>query len=406
MRFSEVGYRVIGFDSDPDKPAQIGAGQSYFRHIASERVRQAVGRGLTATTDFARAAEADSLVLCLPTPLGEHREPDLSFVVGTLETIIPAMRAGQVVALESTTYPGTTDEQLRPRLEGAGFSLGEDCFLVYSPEREDPGNTRFTIATIPKLVSGQTAACLEVGMALYAGVAETLVPVSSPRVAEMAKLLENVHRAVNIGLVNEMKMVAQRMGIDIYEVIEAAATKPFGFVPYYPGPGLGGHCLPIDPFYLTWKAREHGVDTRFIELAGEVNRSMPRWVVERVVEALNSRSKSVRGSRVLVLGIAYKPNVDDVRESPSIEIMRQLRERGALVAYCDPYFPSFPRMRRYDFDDLRTIELSAEALASYDCVVIGTDHDLFDYELVLREAPLVVDARGRIRATAEKVFRA
>jgi UDP-N-acetyl-D-glucosamine dehydrogenase len=211
---------------------------------------------------------------------------------------------------------------------------------------------------------------------------------------------------VNIGLVNEMKMVAQRMGIDIYEVIEAAATKPFGFVPYYPGPGLGGHCLPIDPFYLTWKAREHGVDTRFIELAGEVNRSMPRWVVERVVEALNSRSKSVRGSRVLVLGIAYKPNVDDVRESPSVEIMRQLRERGALVAYCDPYFPSFPRMRRYDFDDLRTIELSAEALASYDCVVIGTDHDLFDYELVLREAQLVVDARGRIRATAEKVFRA
>jgi UDP-N-acetyl-D-glucosamine dehydrogenase len=405
LRFAEAGYRVLGFDVDAAKPEKIARGETYFRHIPDNRVRAARDAGLTATTDFARAGEADALILCVPTPLDERREPDLSFVTGTIETLILHLRPGQVVSLESTTYPGTTEEELRPRLEAAGFTIGRDCFLVYSPEREDPGNTSFTTATIPKIVSGSTPACLEVGIALYAGVIDRVVPVSSTRVAEMTKLLENIHRAVNIGLVNEMKMVADRMGIDIYEVIEAAATKPFGFVPYYPGPGLGGHCIPIDPFYLTWKARQYGVDTRFIELAGEVNRAMPRWVVGKVGAALNSVTKAIRGSRILMLGIAYKKNVDDVRESPSVEIMQQLQDLGADVAYSDPYFAKFPRMRHYDFD-LRHEDLSAEQLAGYDCVVVGVDHDSVNYDLVLRHARLVVDARGRFRAPHERVFHA
>ncbi len=405
LRYAESGYRVVGLDIDPRKAQCLSAGETYFKHIPAERVAAAVTRGLQATADYSRVAELDALIICVPTPLREHREPDLSFVVRTIETITAHMRPGQVVALESTTYPGTTEEELRPRLEGAGFEIGEDCFLVYSPEREDPGNAAYTTSTIPKVVSGETAACLEVGEALYSGVIEQLVPVSSTRVAEMVKLLENIHRAVNIGLVNEMKMVADKMEIDIYEVIEAASTKPFGFVPYYPGPGLGGHCIPIDPFYLTWKAREYGVNTRFIELAGEVNSYMPRWVVGKVVEALNSDAKAVKGSRILVLGIAYKKNVDDIRESPSVEIMDQLRQRGASVDYCDPYFPVFPGMRRYDFEQA-SVELDAGRLAGYDCVIIGTDHDIFDYELILREARLIVDTRGRIRDRDRRVFRA
>jgi UDP-N-acetyl-D-glucosamine dehydrogenase len=310
-----------------------------------------------------------------------------------------------VVVLESTTYPGTTEEELRPRIEQAGFTIGVDCFLVYSPEREDPGNANFTTRTIPKVVSGSTPACLEVGTALYSGVIDEVVPVSSTRVAEMTKLLENIHRAVNIGLVNEMKIVADRMGIDIYEVINAAATKPFGFVPYYPGPGLGGHCIPIDPFYLTWKAREYGVNTRFIELAGEVNSAMPRWVVGKVADALNSVAREIKGSRVLMLGIAYKKNIDDVRESPSVEIMQQLRDLGAAVEYCDPYFPRFPKMRRYDFD-LESRALTAEMLKEFDCVVLGVDHDCFDYALVVDNSQLLVDTRGRIKTGSDHVFRA
>jgi UDP-N-acetyl-D-glucosamine dehydrogenase len=368
-------------------------------------VQEAVEAGFSATTDFGRAGEADALIICVPTPLREHREPDLSFVTDTMDTIAPYLRPGQVISLESTTYPGTTEEELRPRIEQAGFVVGEDCFLVYSPEREDPGNARFTTRTIPKVVSGSTAACLEAGTALYAGVIDEVVPVSSTRAAEMTKLLENIHRAVNIGLVNEMKIVADKMGIDIYEVIDAAATKPFGFVPYYPGPGLGGHCIPIDPFYLTWKAREYGINTRFIELAGEVNSYMPRWVVGKITDALNSVAKAVKGSRILMLGIAYKKNVDDVRESPSVEIMQQLARLGAVIEYCDPYFPVFPKMRHYDFD-LQSRELSPVMLKKYDCVVIGVDHDCFDYELILKEAPLLVDTRGRFKRRYEHVFRA
>jgi UDP-N-acetyl-D-glucosamine dehydrogenase len=405
LRYAESGYEVLGFDTDPNKPGLIAAGQSYFRHIADNRVRGAVKAGFSATSDFSRADEVDALIICVPTPLRDQREPDLSFVTGTMDSLTPFLCPGQVVSLESTTYPGTTEEELRPRLERAGFTIGEDCFLVYSPEREDPGNACFTTRTIPKVVSGSTAACLEVGVALYEGVIDRVVPVSSTRAAEMTKLLENIHRAVNIGLVNEMKIVADRMGIDIYEVIEAAATKPFGFVPYYPGPGLGGHCIPIDPFYLTWKAREYGVNTRFIELAGEVNSAMPAWVVGKVGEALNSAAKAIEGSRILMLGIAYKKNVDDPRESPSVEIMEQLRAGGATVDYCDPYFPQFPKMRRHQFD-LESRALSAEMLREFDCVVIGVDHDCFDYELIFSKAPLVVDTRGRSRGSNDRVFRA
>jgi len=405
IRYAQVGYTVLGFDIDPAKPEKIAAGHTYFKHIPDERVQEAVKNGFSATTDFSHAGETDALIICVPTPLKKHREPDISFVTGTMDTITPHMRPGQVVSLESTTYPGTTEEELRPRIEQAGFKIGVDCFLAYSPEREDPGNTNFTTSTIPKVVSGSTPDCLDVTTALYSGVIDKVVPVSSTRVAEMTKLLENIHRAVNIGLVNEMKMVADKMDIDIYEVIGAAASKPFGFVPYYPGPGLGGHCIPIDPFYLTWKAREYGVNTRFIELAGEVNSYMPRWVVGKITEALNSVAKAINGSRILVLGIAYKKNVDDIRESPSVEIMQQLKEQGAEVDYCDPYFPEFPKMRRYEFD-LQSKAFTVATLKDYDCVVIGTDHDLFDYDLVFRESHMVVDTRGRAKDQNERIFRA
>jgi len=318
---------------------------------------------------------------------------------------MPHMRKGQVVSLESTTYPGTTEEELLPRIESTGLKVGVDAFLVYSPEREDPGNPDFTTNTIPKICGGVTENCLEVGLALYGQVIDTVVPVSSTKAAEMTKLLENIHRAVNIGLVNEMKVVADKMGIDIFEVIDAAATKPFGFVPYYPGPGLGGHCIPIDPFYLTWKAREYGINTRFIELAGEVNSNMPEYVIGKVSAGLNSQKKSINGSRILVLGIAYKKNVDDMRESPSVEIMSLLQKQGANVAYSDPYLPTFPKMRRYTFD-LQSEDLTADNLASYDCVLIATNHDDFDYELIKKNAQLVIDTRGVYREADEKVIKA
>ena len=352
-----------------------------------------------------RAADADALIICVPTPLDDHREPDLKYVINTMDMLVPYLRKGQIISLESTTYPGTTDEKLKPMIEAAGFSVGTDIFLVYSPEREDPGNSKFTTRTIPKVCGGDTAACREAGLSLYNKVIDEVVPVSSTRTAEMAKLLENIHRAVNIGLVNEMKIVADTMGIDIYEVIDAAATKPFGFVPYYPGPGLGGHCIPIDPFYLTWKAREYGINTKFIELAGEVNSSMPEWVVNKVAAGLNQHKKSINGSRILMLGIAYKSNVDDMRESPSVDMMCRLQGRGALIEYSDPYVPVFPKMRRYSFP-LSSIELTAGSIAAFDCVVIGTSHDAFDYDLILANSALVIDTRGVYRDKHENVIRA
>ena len=405
LRFAEVGYKVLGFDIDTKKVDALMAGRSYIEHISAESIAEARTLGFEATTDFSRALEADALIMCVPTPLNKYREPDLSFVTDTIDSLVPYLRQGQLVSLESTTYPGTTDEELKPRIESRGFTVGDDVFLVFSPEREDPGNPNFTTRTIPKVCGGVTVACQEVGVALYSAVIDKVVPVSSTRAAEMTKLLENIHRAVNIGLVNEMKIVADRMGIDIHEVIRAAATKPFGFVPYYPGPGLGGHCIPIDPFYLTWKARDYGVNTRFIELAGEVNANMPDYVIGKVGAALNLRKKSINGSRVLVLGIAYKKNVDDMRESPSVILMEKLRDLGALVAYSDPHVPVFPKLREHNFD-LASQPFNAAALAEYDCVVLATDHDKFDYALLKSSAQLIVDTRGKYLEPAEHIVKA
>jgi UDP-N-acetyl-D-glucosamine dehydrogenase len=402
LRYAEVGYRVLGFDIDQAKVDSLNAGQSQIEHISHASVAAANAAGFSATTDFSRAGEADALILCVPTPLTKQREPDLSFVVNTLMALLPYLRPGQVVSLESTTYPGTTDEELRSRIEAAGFVIGEDIFLIYSPEREDPGNPSFSTHSIPKVVGGSTPACLEAGLALYGQVIDRLVPVSSTQAAELTKLLENIHRAVNIGLVNEMKIVADRMGINIHEVIAAAATKPFGFVAYQPGPGLGGHCIPIDPFYLTWKAREYGVNTRFIELAGEVNSAMPDYVVGKVTTALNDLSKSVKGARILVLGIAYKPNVDDMRESPSVIIMERLRDLGATVAYSDPHIPSFPKLREHHFE-LDSEPMTAANLAGFDCVVLATDHRAFDYDFIAAHAAAIVDTRGKFDPTDAKV---
>lgn len=405
LTYAEVGYRVLGLDIDQAKADAINRGQSYIQHIDGERVAQAQQqRRLEATTDFARAAEADALILCVPTPLNQYREPDLSFIRDTMAALLPYLRAGQVLSLESTTYPGTTEEELRPLIEQHGLTVGEDVFLVYSPEREDPGNAHFNTATIPKVMGGSTAACGEVGVALYEQAISEVVAVSSTRAAEMTKLLENIHRAVNIGLMNELKPLADRMGIDLYEVIRAAATKPFGFVPYYPGPGLGGHCIPIDPFYLTWKAREYGMHTRFIELAGEINSAMPAYVIEKTIGALNEARKPLKGSRVLVLGIAYKKNVDDMRESPSVEVIELLKAKGADVAYSDPFFPSFPTMRKHQFG-LQSVPLTPDALASFDAVLLATDHDSFDYDLIRTHSQLVIDSRGRF-APSDRIVRA
>jgi UDP-N-acetyl-D-glucosamine dehydrogenase len=405
LRFAEAGFRTLGFDIDAEKVQALNEGRTYIKTVDAERVRAGRAKGLRASADFALAAQADALIICVPTPLTRAREPDLSFVIGTVEAILPHLRPGQLVSLESTTYPGTTEEELRPRLERRGLRVGEDVFLVFSPEREDPGNAHFNTRTIPKICGGSTPACLEAGVALYSRAVDRVVRVSSTRVAELTKLLENIHRAVNIGLVNEMKIVADRMGIDIFEVIRAAATKPFGFVPYYPGPGLGGHCIPIDPFYLTWKAREYGVNTRFIELAGEVNSAMPAWVVSKIGDALNEHGKAIRGSRILLLGLAYKKNVDDSRESPAAEIMELLRGKGAVLSYHDPHVPAFPRMREHRFD-LSSVALDENTLASADCVVLVTDHDAFDYELIARRAPLLVDCRGRFQERRANLVRA
>ncbi|MBC2382856.1 nucleotide sugar dehydrogenase [Pseudomonas sp. WS 5106] len=405
LRYNSIGFRVLGIDIDSTKVEKLNAGDSYIEHISSLRISEARKSGFEATEDFRRVAECDALILCVPTPLNKYREPDMSFVIDTTDAIKPYLRAGQVISLESTTYPGTTEEELLPRVQEGGLIVGQDIFLVYSPEREDPGNQNFETRTIPKIIGGDTPACLEVGTALYEQAIDQVVPVSSTKAAEMTKLLENIHRAVNIGLVNEMKIVADRMGIDIFEVVDAAATKPFGFTAYYPGPGLGGHCIPIDPFYLTWKAREYGLHTRFIELSGEVNQAMPEYVVSKLVDGLNEHGKALKGSRVLVLGIAYKKNVDDMRESPSVEIMELLEAKGSLIAYSDPHVPVFPKMREHHFT-LSSEVLTSENLASFDAVVLATDHDKFDYELIKSSARLIVDSRGKYRTAAPHIIKA
>jgi UDP-N-acetyl-D-glucosamine dehydrogenase len=409
LTFARRGLSALGVDVDPEKARAVGEGRSYLRTVDGAAVRAAVRDGrFEATTEFARVTACDAVVICVPTPLTREREPDLSFVERTGEAIAPHLRAGQAVVLESTSYPGTTEEVLLPILErGSGLRAGRDFFLAFSPEREDPGSGVATHA-IPKIVGGYTPSCLEAALALYASAFDRVVPVSSTRVAELTKLLENVFRSVNIALVNELKILCHRMDLDVNEVIDAASTKPFGYMPFQPGPGLGGHCIPIDPFYLTWKARQFEFQTRFIELAGEVNTEMPRYVVHRTMEALDARGRTLKGARVLVLGIAYKKDVDDMRESPAVRIIELLQERGAEVVYHDPYVPRVPRMRQHRLD-MVSVPLTDDALETADAVLIATDHGCVDYARVVERARLVVDTRNACRAVRvgrEKIVKA
>jgi UDP-N-acetyl-D-glucosamine dehydrogenase len=407
--FATAGYPVLGFDTDPAKVAKLTNGESYIGHITAESVATMKANGFEATNQFDRLAEADAIIICVPTPLTEARDPDLGYVVASTRAIAATLRPGQLIVLESTTYPGTTRDVVLPILEAGGLRAGVDFFLAFSPEREDPGNPTFSAPTIPKVVGGLDPSSLEVAEALYGRVVVKVVPVSGPEVAEACKILENTYRAVNIALVNELKVLFDRMGIDVWEVIEAAKTKPFGFQAFYPGPGLGGHCIPIDPFYLSWVARKHGFTTRFIELAGEINTSMPTYVVGRVADALNDDGLAVKGSKVLLLGMAYKKDVDDPRESPGFELMELLLEKGAEVEYNDPHIPSLPTMRRYPDLKRDSRELSAEYLGSRDCVLIVTDHSSYDWPWIVEHSRLVVDTRNATRglvATVGRIVRA
>jgi len=405
LRFTECNFDVLGFDVDEIKVHKIARSETYIKQFSSETIKRATEKGFSATTDFTKISDMEALIICVPTPLNKYREPDLSYIVDTINSLLPHLQKGQLLCLESTTYPGTTEEVLKPLIESKGFTIGKDFYLVYSPEREDPGNTKYTTQTIPKVVGGSTSACLKIGSELYEKIIDQVVPVSSTQTAEMTKLLENIHRAVNIGLVNEMKIIADKMGIDIHEVIKAAATKPFGFVPYFPGPGLGGHCIPIDPFYLTWKAKEYGLNTRFIELAGEINSDMPKWVISKVADALNTFGKSIMRSKILILGASYKKNVDDMRESPSVEILKMLMDKGADVDYSDPWTIKLPKMRKYDID-MDSVDISAEQIAKYDLVLLATDHDDFDYDLIQKNALVIVDTRGVYGFDVENVVKA
>ncbi len=398
--FAMKNIRTIGFDIDPVKVETLNRGESFIATIASARVAEIRRLGTyEATTDFSRLAECDAVIICVPTPLNRMMDPDLSFIESSTRAIARTLRKEQLVVLESTTYPGTTDELVKPILEAGGLKCGADFYLAFSPEREDPGNRKFETTTIPKVVGGVDEKSGRLAAKLYAKAVEKVVPVSSAKVAEAAKILENVYRCVNIALVNELKVVFDRMGIDVWEVIAAAGTKPFGFQAFYPGPGLGGHCIPIDPFYLSWKAREFGVHARFIELAGEVNTAMPHYVVEKLGDALNERGKSIKGSKVLVLGIAYKKDVDDVRESPAIEIIELLAARGADVVYNDPHIPRTHKMRRHDLG-LESQPLTPQLLRSADAVLIATDHSAYDWETICKDAPLIIDTRNATRGVA------
>ena len=397
LRFCEEDFRVLGFDVDSRKVATLKRGKSYLKSISSSRISQFIRSGrFDATDDFSRLGELDCILICVPTPLTEKMEPDLQYIEKTIESVRERIRKGQLIVLESTTYPGTTEELILPRLKSGGLKVGQDFFLAFSPEREDPGNKRFTTHQIPKVVAGVTPSCQKVVTALYRQIIKKVVPVSSPRVAELTKLLENIYRSVNIALVNELKMLADRMGIDIWEVIEAASTKPFGFSPFYPGPGMGGHCIPIDPFYLSWKAREYDFTTRFIFLAGEINVHVPYYVVAKIQDALNGRGKSIKGARILILGVAYKKDVDDARESPALAIMSLLQKKGAAILYHDPYIPALPHFRKYYFR-LKSSSLTEKLLQGIDAAVVVTDHSCIDYSWVVKHAPLVIDTRNVTR---------
>jgi len=409
LRFAEAGHRVTGFDTDPAKVSMLNGGKSYIQHIPQTKIQQFVNsRHFNASTDFSKLKEVDAVLICVPTPLDERREPDLSYVEQTAISIQPHLQKGQLIVLESTTYPGTTEELVLPILEKSGLrcpiasglesdNIPTDFFLAFSPEREDPGNKQYGLAQIPKVVGGTNPPSSRAALALYAQVVAKVVPVSSTRAAEMTKLLENIFRCVNIALVNELKLLATRMNIDIWEVIDAAATKPFGFMPFYPGPGLGGHCIPVDPYYLSWKAREFDFAARFIELAGEINTSMPYHVADAVATSLNSHKKRLNGSKLLILGVAYKRDVDDLRESPSLKIMQLLRQRGAHIEYNDPYFPQMHKMRHYNFENLKSVPISAESLGKYDAAIIATDHSSYDYHAIVDGSKIVVDTRNATR---------
>jgi UDP-N-acetyl-D-glucosamine dehydrogenase len=409
LRFAEAGHRVTGFDTDPAKVSMLNAGKSYIEHIQQNKIQQFVNsRHFGATTDFTKLKDTDAIIICVPTPLDDRREPDLSYVEQTAISIQPHLQKGHLVVLESTTYPGTTEELVLPILEKSGLrcpiasgieseNIPTDFFLAFSPEREDPGNKQFGLAQIPKVVGGTNPPSSRAALALYAQVVARVVPVSSTRAAEMAKLLENIFRCVNIALVNELKLLASRMNIDIWEVIDAAATKPFGFMPFYPGPGLGGHCIPVDPFYLSWKAREYDFAARFIELAGEINTSMPYHVVDAIAAALNKQKKSLNGSKLLMLGVAYKKDVDDLRESPSLKIMQLLQQQGAQIEYNDPYFAQLHKMRHYNFENMKSVPLSADSLGKYDAAIIATDHSSYDYNAIVDGSKIVVDTRNATR---------
>lgn len=408
LAFAEAGFRVLGFDLNEQKVAQFNAGEPYLRHLDPAPLRNARQKErLIATTDFSRIREPDAVLICVPTPLTAQREPDMNYIVQSSEAIRAALRPGQLVVLESTTYPGTTDELVKGILEKSGLRCGQDFFLGYSPEREDPGNAQYSTSTIPKVLGGLDDVSTRLIQALYSAAIQRTVAVSTSRTAEAVKLTENIFRAVNIALVNELKIVYDRMGIDIWEVLDAAATKPFGFMRFNPGPGLGGHCVPLDPFYLTWKAREYGLSTRFVELAGEVNEAMPRYVLEKVQAALNTHKKAVNGSRILVLGVAYKKNIDDARESPAFDVIALLKEYGAHVEYHDPHIPQLHHeARKGTSENMESRPLSPEVLKRADAVVIITDHDGVDYKLVADTAPLVIDTRGVLRGKHANVVRA
>ena len=407
IRFCEEGFNVLGFDIDPQKVSHLNQGNSYIKHIPSDTIqRLAAKKVFSATADMSKLREANAIIICVPTPLTDKREPDMQYVENTAKEIAKNLRKGQLVSLESTTYPGTTEELLLPLFTEKGLKAGKDFFLVFSPEREDPGRKDFTTKTTPKIIGGVTSNCLQAGEALYSKIVDKVVKVSSPKAAEMTKLLENIYRSVNIALVNELKMLCDRMGIDIWEVIEAAKTKPFGFQAFYPGPGLGGHCIPVDPFYLTWKAREYDFSTRFIELAGEINTSMPYYVVGKAADALNSKGVAIKGSKVLVLGAAYKKDVDDMRESPAVHVIELLQSKGAKVDYNDPYVPKLPKLRGHTLN-MKSVKLDGKTTKKYDCVVIVTDHSSYDYRWLAKESRLLVDSRGAVKGiNAKNIVRA
>ncbi len=404
VNFLNAGFEVVGLDSDPEKVKSLNSGKSYIRHIPASLFLPHRKR-FCATQDISWIKDLDVVIICVPTPLTENREPDMQYVKRAANDISQNLTGEKLVSLESTTYPGTTRELVLPELEKTGKRVGRDFFLVFSPEREDPGNDIFSVRNIPKLIGGITTECLKHGIALYSAIVTQVVPVSSPEVAEAAKLLENIYRSVNIALVNEMKMLFDRMGINIWEVIEAAKTKPFGFQPFYPGPGLGGHCIPIDPFYLTWKARQYDFPTRFIELAGEINTSMPYYVISKTMDALNKTKKNLNGSKVLILGVAYKKDVDDIRESPALKIIQLLREKGATVIYNDPYIPEIRKLRHYNFS-FSSQKLTVKLLKEVDVVIIVTNHTTYDYDFIARNAKLVVDTRNAVKKPYAHVIKA